>query len=101
MNTDEISNTLTTLFSELVNGPPQAGAYMLNHGDPGLLVSLDRLSSAAASAGSPGGLGALGTPREVGPAELNEMIGSIAHLAYHLGAIRQIDRTARAPAAND
>ncbi len=29
------------------------------------------------------------------------MIGSIAHLAYHLGAIRQIDRTARGPAAND
>jgi hypothetical protein len=26
------------------------------------------------------------------------MIGSIAHLAYHLGAIRQIDAAARGPA---
>lgn len=43
----------------------------------------------------------LGTPREASAAELNEMIGSIAHLAYHLGAIRQIDRTLRGPAAND
>jgi hypothetical protein len=25
------------------------------------------------------------------------MIGSIAHLAYHLGAIRQINRAARGP----
>lgn len=41
------------------------------------------------------------TPREVAPIELNGMIGSIAHLAYHVGAIRQIDRTARGPAAND
>jgi hypothetical protein len=40
-------------------------------------------------------------PREVAPIELNGMIGSIAHLAYHVGAIRQIDRTARGPAAND
>jgi hypothetical protein len=29
--------------------------------------------------------------------ELNGMIGSIAHLAYHLGAIRQIDYTLRGP----
>ena len=42
-------------------------------------------------------LDALRTPREVMPIELNGMIGSIAHLAYHLGAIRQIDRTARGP----
>ena len=44
---------------------------------------------------------ALRTPRDVGAVELNGMIGSVAHLAYHLGAIRQIDRTARGPAAND
>ena len=25
------------------------------------------------------------------------MVGSIAHLAYHLGAIRQIDKQARGP----
>ena len=29
-------------------------------------------------------------PRDVDEIELNGMIGSIAHLAYHLGAIRQI-----------
>jgi hypothetical protein len=43
----------------------------------------------------------LSTPREVSEVELNGMIGSIAHLAYHLGAIRQIDRTIRGPGAND
>ncbi len=37
-------------------------------------------------------------PREVHRMELNGVIGSIAHLAYHLGAIRQIDRAARGPA---
>ena len=39
----------------------------------------------------------LRTPRDVQEIELNGMIGSIAHLAYHLGAIRQIDRTLRGP----
>jgi hypothetical protein len=43
-------------------------------------------------------LQALRTPREVQQIELNGMIGSIAHLAYHLGAIRQIDQTLRGPA---
>jgi hypothetical protein len=32
--------------------------------------------------------------------ELNGVIGSIAHLAYHLGAIRQIDRSIRGPQAS-
>ena len=36
-------------------------------------------------------------PREVGDLELNGLIGNIAHLAYHLGAIRQIDAHARGP----
>ena len=40
---------------------------------------------------------ALGSPREVSALELAGMIGSIAHLAYHLGAIRQIEKTARGP----
>jgi len=31
--------------------------------------------------------------------ELNGSIGSIAHLAYHFGAIRQIDRSLRGPSA--
>jgi hypothetical protein len=43
-------------------------------------------------------LTALQTPREVQEIELNGMIGSIAHLAYHLGAIRQINHTLRGPA---
>ncbi|HEX2207209.1 MAG TPA: hypothetical protein VHG93_05965 [Longimicrobium sp.] len=46
-------------------------------------------------------LAALGTPREVRGIELSGMVGSIAHLAYHLGAIRQIDRSTRGPRAND
>ncbi len=162
MNTSDISETLTTLFAELVNGAPEKGTYMLNPGDAGLLRSLDRLSAEAASASSDGGatiaahaehlryglslmnrwaggepnpfatadwsaawnttsvsdaeweqlraglrdeahrwLQALGTPRDVIPIELNGLLSSIAHLAYHLGAIRQIDRTTRGPAAND
>jgi hypothetical protein len=152
MNTRELSNSLTALFSELVDGAPQFG-YMLNVGDPGLLRSLDRLSASAASnkiaahvdhvryglslmnrwasgeanpfatadwtaawrtthvsdaawADLRGQLRdeahrwlvALGTPREVDDVALNGMIGSIAHLAYHLGAIRQIDRATHGPA---
>jgi hypothetical protein len=45
-----------------------------------------------------GWLNALRMPREAQEIELNGMIGSIAHLAYHLGAIRQIDRATRGPA---
>jgi hypothetical protein len=158
MRTDDVSQSLATLFSELVEGAPATGGYMLNAGDDGLLRSLDRLSAAAASALTPTGssiaahvdhlryglsllnrwnagenpfgdadwsaswkrttvsdeewqrlrselraetarwLDALRTPREVRDIELNGMIGSIAHLAYHLGAIRQIDSTLRGPA---
>jgi hypothetical protein len=29
------------------------------------------------------------------------MAGSVAHVAYHLGAIRQIDRATRGPTAED
>ncbi|HKH69948.1 MAG TPA: hypothetical protein VKA59_01295 [Vicinamibacterales bacterium] len=157
MHTSELSNTLTTLFSELVNGAPTDGAYMLNGGDEGLLRSLDKLSAPAASALTPTGssiaahvdhlryglslmnrwsagenpfgsadwspswkrttvsdeewrtrrdelrteatrwLDALRTPRDVQPIELNGIVGSIAHLAYHLGAIRQIDQATRGP----
>jgi hypothetical protein len=31
--------------------------------------------------------------------ELNGVIASVAHLAYHLGAIRQIDRSIQGPKA--
>jgi hypothetical protein len=40
-------------------------------------------------------LKALRTRRDVSDAELTGMIASIAHLAYHLGAIRQIAKNAR------
>ncbi len=43
----------------------------------------------------------LRSPRAVTAPELSGMIGSIAHFAYHLGAIRQIDRAARGPTAED
>ena len=39
----------------------------------------------------------LRTPREVQDVELSGMIGSIAHLAYHVGAIRQMHLNARGP----
>jgi hypothetical protein len=40
---------------------------------------------------------ALASPREATDIELSGMIGSIAHLAYHLGAIRQINKSTRGP----
>jgi hypothetical protein len=42
-------------------------------------------------------LGVVRLPRDVDEIELNGMIGSIAHLAYHLGAIRQINQSVRGP----
>ena len=40
---------------------------------------------------------ALSSPREVSEVELAGLIGSAVHLAYHLGAIRQIDVQTRGP----
>lgn len=40
---------------------------------------------------------ALRQPREVVDIELSGMVGSVVHLAYHLGAIRQIHAGARGP----
>ena len=45
--------------------------------------------------------GVVSTPRDVNEIELNGVIGSIAHLAYHLGAIRQINQSVRGPAEGD
>jgi hypothetical protein len=42
-------------------------------------------------------LEALRSRREASAVELSGMIGSIAHVAYHLGAIRQIDKSTRGP----
>ena len=44
---------------------------------------------------------ALRTPREVNEIQAGWIAGSIAHLAYHFGAIRQIDRATRGPTAED
>jgi len=40
MNTGTFSKALATVFSELIDGAPQSGGYMLNGGDDGLLQSL-------------------------------------------------------------
>ena len=42
-------------------------------------------------------LAALRAPRDVSEIEFSGMVASIAHLAYHIGAIRQIDKQARGP----
>jgi hypothetical protein len=44
---------------------------------------------------------ALSEPREVSDVEAGWIAGCVAHLAYHLGAIRQIDRALRGPTAED
>ena len=159
MNTrDDLGRSLHLLFSELIYGPAETGAFILNTGDRGLLTSLDTLSPAAASHTSHGGasiaahvahvtyglslmnrwaageanpfaaadwsaawkigkvsagewthlreglrnaadawLDALPSERDVAGIELNGVIGSIIHLAYHLGAMRQIDAQLRGP----
>ena len=160
MQTDDLTRSLTTLFSELVDGARGApgSAFVLNSGDAGLLASLDRLSAADASGSVHGGatiaahaqhvryglslmnrwateggnpfadatwdeawktsavndaqwaeiragltdeahrwLEALGSPRDVSAVELSGMVASIVHLAYHVGAMRQIAASARGP----
>lgn len=156
---------LAGLLSELVDGPPSTGAYMLNRGDPGALASLDRLDWSAARASVSGGasiaahvdhlryalslvnryargesdvydtadwgaswklaigseaewtaledaleaearrwietLEEMGTHRAVDATTLREAVASIAHFAYHLGAIRQIDRSTRGPSDDE
>jgi hypothetical protein len=42
---------------------------------------------------------ALQIPRPMSAVELNGVVSSVAHLAYHLGAIRPIDRSIRGPQA--
>jgi hypothetical protein len=43
----------------------------------------------------------LRTPHDYSLFDLNGVIASIAHLAYHFGAIRQIDRSIRGPGAEE
>jgi hypothetical protein len=44
---------------------------------------------------------ALKRPRDLSNFELTGVVASVAHLAYHLGAIRQIDRSTRGPSARE
>jgi len=148
---------LTTLLSEVVNGPSADAAYLLNAGDRGLLASLDALSANTASA-RPNGrssvaahvdhvryglelmnrwargedpwsdanwsaswsrqqvtedewrelrralgnqarawLEAVKRPRAWDEQAATGAFGSMAHLAYHLGAIRQLAQQAAGP----
>jgi hypothetical protein len=41
------------------------------------------------------------TPRTVDEMALTGMVASVVHLAYHLGAIRQMNRALRGPSARD
>ncbi len=43
----------------------------------------------------------LGSDRHVSGIELDGVIGSIIHLAYHLGAVRQMNASLHGPSAND
>lgn len=158
IQTGEIAPSLVAVFSELVNGAPKGGAYVLNGGDIGILNALDHLTAESASKSAAGGatvaahvahlrygislmnewashggnpfatadwseawrvsqvgasewdelrhdlraeaakwLDHLRHPRQVNIVELNGMIGSIVHLAYHLGALRQIEPQLRGP----
>lgn len=68
MDTSSITDALTTLHTELVDGAHRRMSYMLNGGDPGLLASLDRLDARAASA----------TPADGGAS----IAAHVAHLRY-------------------
>jgi hypothetical protein len=158
MITNDTSSALARVFEELSAGADPVEGFVLNHGDVGLLHSLEKLSAADASRNINGGatiaahaehlryglslwnrwasdggtpfaganwgaawqtssvdepawreirdglrneaqrwLEALKSPREASGLELTGMIASVVHLAYHLGAIRQIDKGARGP----
>jgi hypothetical protein len=159
VNTSAIVDALSGLATELIQGTPESPGYVLNRGDAGLLDSLDRLTSSAASATHQGGASIaaharhiayalsllnrwaagddswrdadwaaawketsvddgqwaelrrqlrrecvewqknLRLPRDVDDVELRGLIASNAHIAYHFGGIRQIDRATRGPAS--
>src|SRR5688572_14123358 len=55
MNSATVSESLSALLTELVEGPPGPSGVVLNGGDVGLLRSLDALSAEAASQSTGGG----------------------------------------------
>jgi hypothetical protein len=157
----DLQNALSTLLTELVDGPPGEATWILNTADRGLLKSLDRLSAEEASTPTPLGgppiaahvdhlryalelfnrwnrgernpfatadwsaswrldhvndtewaalrdqiraeatewMEAVARPRELNSVELTGTLASVAHIAYHLGAIRQIARPLVGPPA--
>jgi DinB family protein len=44
---------------------------------------------------------AIQQPRDLAESDLTGIVASVVHLAYHLGAIRQMDRSIRGPKADD
>jgi hypothetical protein len=46
-------------------------------------------------------LEAVRQPRPLSEFDLTQLLASVVHLAYHLGAMRQMDRATRGPAAED
>ena len=157
-----LHQALSDLCAELLHGPPEGIAWMLNPGDDGLLRGLDRLTPDEASSPAPSGgapiaahvdhlrygfqlltrwsrgenpfvdadysaswqitrvteeewaelrreLGSeaeqwrrvMNTPRDLDEMELKGMISSVAHLAYHVSAIRQIHRALQGRPAKD
>jgi hypothetical protein len=158
---EQIRRSLDILLRELLDGPSEEAAFVLNPGDRGLLASLDALSAEAASA-RPGGRSSVAAHadhlrygfellnrwaggedpwadanyaaswkrqhvsdeqwralrtaladearawarasaerRDWDDVSLTSTLASAVHLGYHLGAIRQIERTASGPAARD
>jgi hypothetical protein len=159
MRTADIAPVLVRLLSELAYGlVPEGGPFVLNSGDIGLLLSLDKISATDASRSVNGGatiaahaqhlrfglslmnqwareggnpfanakwdeawkisavdaaaweeirsglrdeadrwLEVLQAPPDADEVELAGVVGSVVHLAYHLGALRQINKDARGP----
>lgn len=158
---EHFANSLVRLLRELLHGPDEKAAFVLNRGDRGLLASLDALSADTASA-QPGGrssvaahvdhlryglelqnrwargenpwddanfgaswkrqrvsdeewsalrhalavqtrawVTAAGDRRDWDELSLTEALASAVHMAYHVGAIRQIAPTAIGPPAKD
>jgi hypothetical protein len=161
MTADHLRQALVTLLHELLDGPADDAAFVLNRGDRGLLASLDVLTAEAAST-RPGGRSSVAAHvdhlrygfellnrsvrgedpwatanyaaswqrQSVDETQWNalrkaladearawlrasdslhdwdnlgatEALASAAHLAYHVGAIRQIAPIASGPPAKD
>jgi len=162
MSDSEISKAVGDLLIDLLSGSPGSGSWVLNRKDPGLLKSLDLLTSEQASKVPDSGGSSIAAhvdhlrygfqllnrwsagdeqafadadfsaawrrntvsqeewaslredlrteaivwrkslkhSKNGGPG-IDARIASVVHLAYHFGAIRQIDRTLRGPAARD